>query len=372
MIAFMSSSPTTSPPEEPVAKVLSVLHTWEHKPFRYHFDDHCLWFCPNEFVNPFNRNVVSPVPEFLVRATLLLLPGEPPDWDTTRTKLFSSRLVEADPGILWPVPIQLAWAMPDRSEVQLDIAGFDLDHSGISVRVSVDGEEKHYFETWVDFEPDDYSRFTSLSFTLTPQGEYWAENGIVPPKAAEPSYRFVCKGDYWEIVFGHEKALPHDSKGLQHIARLLANPCPTRPIPALDLMGSDDRFAHVEHSVDKILDDEAKLEYKKRLREIDDELTRAKTDHKDLGDAAIKLVTERDQIKTALNTALGLRGRTRHLGGSDPARAASAAVRQALNRAYDKMNKTGLQKLASHLKTSIKPERNAFAYRPNPPLHWDI
>lgn len=180
------------------------------------------------------------------------------------------------------------------------------------------------------------------------------------------NFRFQCKGDYWDICFGGRHALLSDSKGLQYIHDLLGNPNPTRAASAIALAGGDLELADVEHTFDPVMDDETRRQCMARLKEISQERDTAE---KNCDQACIeRLDDEVDEITEQLAAATGLRGRDRRLGPASPARRASNAVRQAMRRAYEHMRKSecNLSHLVLHLNESIRPEGNAFAYRPEP------
>jgi tetratricopeptide (TPR) repeat protein len=153
---------------------------------------------------------------------------------------------------------------------------------------------------------------------------------------------FRREGDYWSIVFEGHTARLRDSRGLQYLARLLADP--GRELHVLDLVP----FARAGDSVmsdpagrqpvpdignaGELLDHRAKESYRRRLGEIDEDIQQAQA----LGDVsrAAQAEAERDFLLRELARAVGLGNRDRQ-GGAASERARSAvtrAIRHALSR----------------------------------------
>ena len=124
-----------------------------------------------------------------------------------------------------------------------------------------------------------------------------------------------------------------DLKGMHYIARLLAEP--GREFQALDLValesGGNVTFSELGDA-GEMLDPQAKLAYRRRLVETEEDLEEART----LGDAArvTQVEVERDFLVRELSRAVGLGGRDRRAGSaSERARASvTRAIRQALMR----------------------------------------
>ena len=152
---------------------------------------------------------------------------------------------------------------------------------------------------------------------------------------------FHREGDYWSIGFEGRTARLRDSKGLQYLARLLADP--GRELHVLDLVAGNvaaDAPGGPAGSLDvadagdagELLDRRAKEAYRRRLTEIDEDIEEART----MGDIerAAQADAERACLIQELARAVGLGGRDRR-AGSAAERARSAvtrAVRQALTR----------------------------------------
>lgn len=142
--------------------------------------------------------------------------------------------------------------------------------------------------------------------------------------AAEPgrgSPLFCRGGDYWEINFSGPSFRLRDSRGLRHLAQLLAEP--GQEVHALVLLASVQgnaspcELAMASGDSGPILDSAAVSSYRRRLVDLSEDLDEAERFSDLERSAAIQ--RERDFILDELASGLGLGGRTR--------RASSAAER---------------------------------------------
>jgi tetratricopeptide (TPR) repeat protein len=176
------------------------------------------------------------------------------------------------------------------------------------------------------------------------------------------------EGDYWTVVFDGRTVRVRDTKGMHHLARLLAEP--GREFHVLDLVGAEagsrDQVAAAGTSAGELLDDRAKAAYRRRLAEIDEDLEEA-TAHADLGRAA-QAETERELLLRELSRAVGLGGRDR-LAGSASERA-RAGVTRALRSAIARLAEHD-RALGAHLDRTIRTGTYC-AYEPDPrtPPRW--
>jgi tetratricopeptide (TPR) repeat protein len=162
------------------------------------------------------------------------------------------------------------------------------------------------------------------------------EATVIPKGGGKNVFR--REGDYWTVVYEGSLVRLRDSKGLRHLARLLADPGrefhasdlevaqdPGRK-PAPSTAGKRGVTAELEARPDlgdagELLDAKAKAAYKSRLEELRAELDEAES-FNDPGRAA-KAKEEMDFLAKELSRAVGLGGRER--------RAASHAERARLN-----------------------------------------
>jgi tetratricopeptide (TPR) repeat protein len=140
---------------------------------------------------------------------------------------------------------------------------------------------------------------------------------------------FRREGDYWSVVFEGRTARLRDSKGLQYLARLLAEP--GREFHAVDLVAAG-RTTPDGGDAGALLDRRAKEAYRRRLAEIEEDVEEARATG-DLPRAA-QAEAEREFLARELARAVGLGGRDRRAGSaSERARSAvTRAIRQGLAR----------------------------------------
>jgi tetratricopeptide (TPR) repeat protein len=166
---------------------------------------------------------------------------------------------------------------------------------------------------------------------------------------------FRREGDYWSVVFEGRTARLRDSKGLQYLARLLADP--GRELHVLDLVADGSatidtigtRVVSDAGNAGELLDPRAKAAYRRRLAEIEEDIAEAAA----LGEErrAAQAETEREFLLKELARAVGLGGRDRRAGSaSERARSAvTRATRQALGRIREQ-----IPLLGEHLDRTIR------------------
>jgi hypothetical protein len=155
------------------------------------------------------------------------------------------------------------------------------------------------------------------------------------------------------------KALPMRAlRGFGYLRELLRRP--GQPVAALNLVGAGSPVA-VQSGLDNLLDRQALLAYRQRLRELDQELAEAQ-EWSDIGrlDA---IEGERDALLGELAGATGLRGRSRNLTGSSQERA-RIAVKKAITAAIDRVA-TIDEPLAQHLRIAVTTGLSC-SYQPPP------
>jgi hypothetical protein len=169
------------------------------------------------------------------------------------------------------------------------------------------------------------------------------------------------EGQYWTIAYGGRTARLHDLRGLHYIADLLASP--GREFHALDLLtahtgaGSREIGAHELDGVssairDPILDARAKEEYRRRLRDLAEELEEARSWH----DTArvSKLEAEVEAISDELRRSVGLGGRDRQM--LSPAERARVSVTKAIKAAIRTVEHE-CPAMGAHLEAAIRTGR---------------
>ncbi|GAB6166179.1 hypothetical protein JCM19992_21790 [Thermostilla marina] len=174
---------------------------------------------------------------------------------------------------------------------------------------------------------------------------------------------FRRRGQMWVLKFQGETVFMQDSRGLFYIARLLAEP--GRDIPAVMLLaaaeGIDTRITGGTSG--PVLDDQARAEYGKRFRELQEELEDAKR-HNDLGHID-RLQSEMEALGAEIGRATGLGGRKRERTDAEKVR---KSVSMAVSRAIDSIEREH-KTLAHHLRISIS-SGFSFKYAPERPIEW--
>ncbi|MFD9408731.1 transcriptional regulator [Streptomyces sp. NPDC059989] len=186
---------------------------------------------------------------------------------------------------------------------------------------------------------------------------------------AEPD-TFVREGEYWRVVFEDRRVTVRDSKGMHHLARLLA--APGREFHVLDLVAADSDDPGAVAGLARVgdagplLDAGAKQMYRRRLTEIEEDIEEARADN----DIARQEQTEfeRDFLISELARAVGLGGRDRHAGAASER--ARAAVTQAVRKAIGRLREAS-PALGDHLDHTIRTGTYC-AYVPDPhaPSPW--
>ncbi|MFN8080706.1 MAG: hypothetical protein U0Q19_14210 [Kineosporiaceae bacterium] len=139
----------------------------------------------------------------------------------------------------------------------------------------------------------------------------------------------VCiqSGRRWRVELRGRAAVVEDMVGLHHLAQLVANP--GVDIPAVDLAETHHAGSAPAGAPQRIADDETLRRYRARLRQIAEQVERARAAGRD--DEAERLQAEARWIAREVDTVTGLGGRPRHF--ADEGERARIAVGKALRRA---------------------------------------
>jgi hypothetical protein len=166
--------------------------------------------------------------------------------------------------------------------------------------------------------------------------------------AAGQEFCMSLEGEVWNIGFRNRSALVRDSRGLRMLARLVAEP--DRDIHVLDLSGSGEVGAGSDPGdAGPALDDKARQEYRRRVRDLEEELDEAR----ELADQG-RVETLRDEldfIARELSRAFGLGGRQRRAGAA--AERARVNVRRRVKDAIQRIEEQ-LPEAGKHLDNSVK------------------
>jgi hypothetical protein len=209
----------------------------------------------------------------------------------------------------------------------------------------------------------------------------WAPLRAAPAGEGASSWS-VCRreGEYWSIAFAGEAFRLKDVKGLHYLAHLLRHP--GREFHVLDLAAAgqparadgppmsparQDNLHRARFSdTGSALDEQAKMAYRARLRELEDDLAEA-TSWADPVRAA-KARQEMQFLTGELAAAVGLGGRARKTGSA--AERARVNITRAIRGALSRI-RAHSPALADHLDATI--HTGTFcAYTPDPraPITW--
>ena len=172
-------------------------------------------------------------------------------------------------------------------------------------------------------------------------------------------------GDVWVVEWRGRRSLVSDTKGMRDLTVLLSRP--GRAVPAVELVaaGGGPPVA-AEAGLGPVLDQTARTAYRRRLRELDQEIEDAEADA-DLGRTG-RLRAERSMLLDQLGAATGLHGRVRTAG--DPADRARKAVTMRIRAAVKSIGRHD-DALARHLLNAVRTGRYC-AYEPDVPVAWQF
>lgn len=176
----------------------------------------------------------------------------------------------------------------------------------------------------------------------------------------EPTAWIERRGDTAEISFGGRIVSMRQSKGLDDVIRLIE--ADGREVHCLDLA----RVGVQESSTGPVLDDAARREYERRIRELQEEIEEAERDN-DLA-RLYKRQVELDTLIDHLSAAMGIGGATRSAGGTvERARSAVTHRIRAAIRQVEKLN----PHLGRHLRHAVNTGTYC-SYRPEQPTRWRV
>jgi hypothetical protein len=170
---------------------------------------------------------------------------------------------------------------------------------------------------------------------------------FTPHPPAVNEFRFG--GAVWRLGFAGELVHLPDAKGLHDLHLLLSSPdVEISAVELLDPAAGPQLVAARRMGGDPLLDEEAKVRYRQRLSELDDELDRAASRGDDRRVSALE--AEREALLQELRAAAGLGGRTRRLG--DEAERARKTVTARIRDVLRKLDQHH-PLLAQHLRETV-------------------
>ncbi len=167
---------------------------------------------------------------------------------------------------------------------------------------------------------------------------------------------FEREGDVWAIAFGEQTVRVKSTKGMEILARLVAEP--GREYHALDLGGGGRAVAQA--STGEVIDEKARAAYRQRIVELRQELEEAR-EWNDAG-RTTRARAELEALEAELAGALGLGGRARE--AADDAERARVNVQKRI-RAAQKRIAEHHPSLAEHLDRTVRTGTYC-AYEPLP------
>lgn len=165
-----------------------------------------------------------------------------------------------------------------------------------------------------------------------------------PPAKPQQGIRIAREGNLWIVAGFDDEIRVRDSRGMEMLARLVADP--NHEIHVLDLMGAAGTDGG---DAGELLDAKARAQYKARLAELMAERDRAE----EWGDAgrAERVADEIEALTSELERAVGLGGRERRAGGA--AERARSNVQRRLQHAIQQI-RAGSRRLGEHFAATIK------------------
>lgn len=168
-------------------------------------------------------------------------------------------------------------------------------------------------------------------------------------------------GTGWLLAYEGREVVLADLVGIGYLARLVAEP--DREFHALDLCG-----AHVAEGGLPVLDDEARAAYRRRLVEVEDDITQAEQDLDDVRRAQAE--QDRAYLVAELSRALGLGGRDRTTHGTSER--ARTSVTRSLRYALARIGEQDAE-LGAHLGRGVRTGLYC-CYRADPmaKVSWEV
>lgn len=216
-------------------------------------------------------------------------------------------------------------------------------------------------DAYVDMGIDE--RVAAVSAELGGEASAAAASPDTPPGV------FQRRGDVWELSFRGTPATMRHLKGLADLGVLLDRP--GHEVHVLDLAGAPktssgqaERFDGVAGDTGPVLDEEARDAYKRRLVELEEELSLA--DASGDSGAAERAQSEKEFLVAELAAAYGLGGRVRRTGdAAERARSTvTARIKEAIKRIEDVHPGLG-----RHLRASVRTG-TFCVYSPEQPQTW--
>lgn len=176
------------------AKLLRAIFIWENQPYPWMRGANQDPGTLADRLWPTNPQRLSHIPNFLIRATVATLPGEPPlDTRSILTELAVARCLKDKDGEPWPLPVIFRWQDPDGSTVQLIGRGYQGDEwTGVEIEVAKNGVHLYRDSVTILDEWQGQGEFRPECSAFTSLGRHWAQRvvdenlDVVPVPALAP------------------------------------------------------------------------------------------------------------------------------------------------------------------------------------------
>jgi hypothetical protein len=177
---------------------------------------------------------------------------------------------------------------------------------------------------------------------------------------------FQREGEFWTVAYEGTTCRLKDVKGLRYIACLLG--APGRDVHALELAAAVGGERPAAESAAPVLDARAKEAYRRRLRELGEELEQARRWNDP--ERIARFEDEIDALTAELASAAGLGGRDRRVPST--AERARVSVTKAIRTAIRVIERHHPQ-LAAHLAASVRTGRLCrYAPPGETPPRWSL
>jgi tetratricopeptide (TPR) repeat protein len=188
---------------------------------------------------------------------------------------------------------------------------------------------------------------------------------------------FRREGEYWSVAFDGDPFRVRDSKGMRHLAKLLASPgSEVHALELVDLRSSgsvratlgDDLMSANLGDAGPLLDTTTKAAYRERLQDIRRELVEAEEWNDP--ERVARLQVEERALVHELSAALGLGGRDR--AAASASERARVSVTRAIRSALDRIGRQD-PTLGDHFEATIRTG-TFCSYVPDPriPITWRL
>jgi len=175
---------------------------------------------------------------------------------------------------------------------------------------------------------------------------------------------FQRQGTTWLLVYNGIPKSVSDMVGMSYVRQLLQNPGQDTHAAVMRELGVDDGDTPLLGSAGDVLDGQALKEYREHLKDLEEEIREAESNH-DIGKTQ-QLKEELEAITAEIGRATGLGGRNRK--AADDRERARQAVSVAIHRALKAVKKEH-EPLWQHLHNSLKIGE-FLSYQPDQPTFW--